>query len=104
MNVFVRYDDQDHHGAGCECGDCDSNGKSYGAGIFKVEAPTDCIERVYACNEVEAVQRAERRAKELGQLIVEPVDPDAQCCDECRGNCAGREDCDCHDRDPNAED
>ena len=52
MKLFVRYDDQDHHGADCDCGLCDSNGKSFGAGIFNVETPTDCEERVYACSKL----------------------------------------------------
>jgi hypothetical protein len=97
MKVFVRLDDHDRHGEGCDCGDCDSNGKSYGAGVFNVGRPTDCIERVYACNEEEAVKRAEIKARSYGELIEDPdTDPDRFCCDECRGNCAGEEDCDCH--------
>jgi len=70
MKVFVLLDDQDQHGAGCECGDCDANGKSHGAGIFKVGQPDDCLERLYACNETEAIRRAEERAKQIGELVV----------------------------------
>jgi len=100
MKFFVIRDDIDQHEQGCDCGDCNSNGRSYGAGIFNVEYPDDCVERLYACNEEEAVKRAEARAKEMGELVIqEERDPDERCCDECRGNCAGIEDCDCHARD-----
>ena len=67
--LFVCIDDIDHHDEGCECGDCDSNGKSYGTGIFDVDTPDDCVERVYACNEDASRQRAQARAAEIGVLV-----------------------------------
>lgn len=34
--VILKSDDIDEHGIGCECGDCNNNGKSYGVGIYIV--------------------------------------------------------------------
>ena len=38
MKVVLVSDDIDRHGAGCECGVCNSStGRSFGVGIFPVE-------------------------------------------------------------------
>ena len=74
MKLFVRLDDIDRHGEGCECGDCDSNGKSYGAGIYTLRYPDDCEAREYACNEQEAIRRAEQKAFQHGELVPMPGD------------------------------
>ena len=77
MNVKIMLDDQDHHGEGCECGDCNANGKAYGAGIYEVlpEQPTEIdmnqfLERCYAPSEEGALARAKEFAERTGWVVV----------------------------------
>ena len=74
MKVFIRLDDQDHHGAGCDCGACNANGKSYGAAIFKLDDPKgDPTDRIYAACEESAVENAELHARLQGwEVVPEP--------------------------------
>lgn len=53
--VRVKLDDIDRHGEGCECGLCNSNGKSYGAGVYIND---ELVERVYAASEQSALHSA----------------------------------------------
>jgi hypothetical protein len=75
QKYLVRSDDIDRHGEGCDCGNCDPRGRSWGAGIFAIEALDDCVERLYADSEEAAIKRAEDRAKELGKLVTDPDQP-----------------------------
>jgi hypothetical protein len=55
--AFYRMDDIDRHGAGCDCGDCDMNGKSYGASVYDVNDPHgDCLYRIYRADESTACE------------------------------------------------
>ena len=74
--LFVILDDHDRHDQRCRCGKCDSNGRSYGAGIFDVQVPDDCVERLYAPSEAAATALAEAAAKELGELVDYPEEVD----------------------------
>jgi len=58
MRVFLRQDDIDRHGEGCDCGLCNSNGKSIGIGIYDIEHPDEVVERVYAPSEDAAEHNA----------------------------------------------
>lgn len=87
VKVYLRLDDHDKHGMGCECGKCNSSGHSYGVGIYEFTCEcnghdTCCehedmlnscpepIERVYSCSEESAYSEAERVCKEKGYAIM----------------------------------
>lgn len=69
--VFLRAIDADNHGAGCECGACDANGKSYGVGIYLVDSPDKADERIYGANMEAAMINARERCVEEGYEIIE---------------------------------
>lgn len=71
----------DRHDEGCECGDCNSIGKSYSAGLYKVSpfkltalGESEVIERVYAPSETSAILKAKEVAKTNGWTIVEETE------------------------------
>ena len=77
MKVKIVLDGQDKHDFGCNCGDCNSNGKAYSAGIYPVtEALTEIndqevIDRCFAPSEPAALDRARKFALTNGWQIVE---------------------------------
>lgn len=78
MNVVLIYDDQDHHGSGCECGLCNANGKSYGVGIHQSTSHGiivgEVFERVYGPSEEAAMHNARQVCEEKGYVIVPQVE------------------------------
>ena len=42
MEVYLRLDDIDEHGWGCQCGQCNHKGRSYGVAL--INASTDEVE------------------------------------------------------------
>jgi len=72
MKVCLIVDDMDHHGEGCDCGLCNSNGKSYGVGIFPKKATrtateaSDPLDRVYGPSEDAALSNARQVCKDNG--------------------------------------
>ena len=79
MNVYLIFDDIDRHGAGCDCGLCDANGKSYGVAVRHWEPGVDIamedgeVElREYAASEESAFQNARLVCEKEGWQIVEP--------------------------------
>ena len=52
--VLIVRDDIDRHGAGCECGRCDSNGKSYGVSTYPIDADLAAIDPYRAIDEAAA--------------------------------------------------
>lgn len=84
MIVALFLDDIDRHGE-CYCGDCNSNGKSYGVGIFKITElehvgsvhvdsvrEDDPLERVYGPSEEAAFQNARDTCDENGWKEASP--------------------------------
>ncbi len=83
--VVIRLDDQDRHGAGCGCGLCNSNGKSYGAAIFDVSTclyvaeiehaidGADPLDRIYGPSEEAALENAKRVCYGHGWKIEGPA-------------------------------
>lgn len=65
MNVELKFDDMDRHGAGCECGLCNANGKSYGCGIYQ-EGDDEVMKTVYAPSETAVEKKAKRLMEERG--------------------------------------
>ena len=59
--VEFVLDDIDRHGAGCKCGLCNSNGKSYGVAIM---VGGELVERVYGPSECAAMHNAKMVASE----------------------------------------
>ena len=77
--AYYICDDIDRHGAGCECGDCDSNGKSYGASVYDINDPHgDCLFRVYRCDAGAAEEVVCELAENEGWEIVEFEDEDIE--------------------------
>lgn len=74
MKVYLKYWDIDRHGAGCDCGRCNTNGKSYGVAIVdsSTEEPTDVF---YAASEESAYHNAEMQARKRPDWELIP-DPD----------------------------
>jgi len=75
--AFYRVDDVDRHGE-CDCGDCDSNGKSYGASVYDINDPDgDCLFRVYRIDAGQAeetvCEMAEVDGWEIVPIIIETV-------------------------------
>jgi len=63
MKYSLILDDMDRHGAGCDCGVCNSNGKSYGVAIIKTPKDGEAlnsalIARVYGPSEEAAFHNA----------------------------------------------
>ncbi len=75
--VVLTLDDQDHHGAGCNCGLCNSNGKSYGVGIFPSSSDGavigEVLERVYGPSEEAAMHNAKMVCKKSRYVIARYV-------------------------------
>jgi len=69
MKVFVKIDDQDTHDEGCGCGKCNSNGKSYGAGVYEY-GHIEPLFREYAASEKSALHSANMEAEKAGHKIV----------------------------------
>jgi hypothetical protein len=69
--VYLKIDDIDRHGEGCQCGLCNGIGKSFGAGIYKVLEPDEPIERLYAASDESAIQNARQISGRKGYQIVE---------------------------------
>lgn len=71
MKIHLKFCDQDKHGAGCSCGLCNSNGKSYGVGAYKIGAgeDSDPLWVEYACSETSAMSNALLRAKSEGLTV-----------------------------------
>ena len=70
--VYLRLDDQDRHGTGCSCGKCNSNGKSYGAGVFKA-GEDDAIFVEYGASEESAMLNAKIEAEARNfEVVPEP--------------------------------
>jgi hypothetical protein len=63
MTTYIYIlDDQDRHGAGCTCGLCNANGKSYGVAIFRAEddeEDREPIDRIYGPSEAAAMANAQ---------------------------------------------
>ena len=71
MKVFLRLDDQDQHGLGCDCGNCNANGKSYGVACLPLNDPEgDPLFREYACSEESAMHNARMQAEQQGHEVV----------------------------------
>lgn len=88
--ALIVLDDQDQHGAGCECGLCNSNGKSYGASAYDVTdllhpssyedeieyfledtfPDLDPFDKMYAPSETTAYRTAVVAAEQQGYRIV----------------------------------
>jgi hypothetical protein len=71
MKVFIQLDDHDKHGEACDCGLCDSNGKSYGCGVYEVDNPEEVLYREYGCSEAVAINEAYAKALNEGHEIEE---------------------------------
>lgn len=56
-NVQLIHDGKDFHGAGCDCGLCNSNGHSYEVKIIE-EGSENVLESVYAPSEEAAMANA----------------------------------------------
>lgn len=61
--------DIDRHGAGCKCGQCNRNGKSYGVAIMPLGGE-DPLEVEYACSEDSALHNARLTCQVNGWQIV----------------------------------
>lgn len=73
--VFLRLEDQDRHGAGCKCGKCNRNGKSYGVGAFRFDVE-DALFVSYGPSEEAAFHNAKMDAQAQGLEVFE------ESCDE----------------------
>jgi hypothetical protein len=71
--VYIKFDDIDRHGEGCDCGSCNSQGKSYGYGIYPQDS-TEVLARVYACSEFSAEYNATKLCEKQGLIIVDMPD------------------------------
>jgi hypothetical protein len=88
--VVIHYDDKDRHGAGCDCGYCNSNGHSYGYAIFDatgveldddetaednwfalISDPDKKLETIYAPSEQSAEAQVRGYCEEQGYEIKE---------------------------------
>ena len=59
MRAILHADDIDRHGAGCSCGRCDGNGRSYGVAI-----------RLISDDEIAAIERqAAREGIDVWELL-----------------------------------
>ncbi len=72
--VYLKLEDQDRHGAGCTCGKCNRNGKSYGVAAYEFDS-ADPIFVEYGPSEEAAMVNAELEAKKA-DLEVFPEDCD----------------------------
>jgi hypothetical protein len=76
MKVFLRFDDIDRHGVGCDCGLCNANGHSYGVAIFplnrRLAEEADPLIRIYAASEDAAFHNARMFTARHGYRIVDP--------------------------------
>jgi hypothetical protein len=77
MNTFIggakavlRSWGQDHHGAGCKCGSCNANGKSYGCAVMSEDDCYDPIHVYYAASE-EAAEHNARLACRIAQIEIQ---------------------------------
>lgn len=83
MKVFLLESDIDRHGAGCRCGYCNSNGKSYGVAVIpvtrKFESEEDIedyvenqdpIDVIYAESEKSAMDEARKYSDGRGFIIL----------------------------------
>jgi len=66
--IYLRQDDIDQHGAGCRCGLCNRNGKSYGVALVNVQTG-EVDERVYGPSEDAAWYNARLQAQEEDQPV-----------------------------------
>ena len=66
--VYLKLDDQDHHGSGCDCGKCNSNGKSYGVAAFKFDSDEPVFVE-YGPSEEAAMHNAILKTSEAGMEI-----------------------------------
>lgn len=75
-------DGVDRHGAGCDCGECDSNGKAYEASIYALDGgesrddeawwrQAEPLSRHRAPTETGAVESARRAATDEGWKVAE---------------------------------
>lgn len=78
QKVVLVPDDIDRHGAGCSCGKCNSQGKSFGVAIFKEgeQDNGDPIERVYGPSEEAAMDAAKTVAKKKKLTVTTSEDLD----------------------------
>jgi len=76
--VTIQLCDQDRHGEGCDCGRCNANGKSYGAGVFRLTEvrrhqgdhhECDPLLVEYAASEASAIKNAEIEAVNSGYQL-----------------------------------
>jgi hypothetical protein len=72
MIVCLREDDVDRHGTGCLCDSCNSQGKSYGVGIYPAGGG-EVIERCYAASPEAALALAQRTCVVHGHQLA-PAD------------------------------
>jgi hypothetical protein len=78
--VIVVRDDIDRHEAGCNCGECNSQGKSYGASVYPLPdgVPSEDVDfhnieniaRFYAPSEGAAESRAKTWARDNNYRVV----------------------------------
>lgn len=72
MNVVLALDDRDRHELPCECGRCNSQGTSYGVGVYASnDQQGDPLDRVYGPSEVAAFHNARRLVTLRGWKEVE---------------------------------
>jgi hypothetical protein len=69
MAMTLKYDDIDRHGEGCDCGLCNSIGKSYGVAIME---GGEVVERVYGPSEDAARHNARLRRKGIRNARRQP--------------------------------
>lgn len=72
--VFLVDDDVDRHENGCDCGLCNSIGKSYGVSIRSIFAPDDVMERHYGCADDVARKTTLDACKGKGWQVVDYTD------------------------------
>jgi len=90
--VQLLSDDIDRHGAGCDCGLCNSTGKSYGVGIFPGSGDprsSDPLDRIYGPSEESAMAQARQVCAKKGWKIVRGHErnacPNPRSCKMCGG-------------------
>src|SRR5262245_43898842 len=58
----IKYDDIDDHG-NCDCGLCNSNGRSYGAALLDENG--EIVDRIYGSSEQVAITNAHKVARKM---------------------------------------
>lgn len=69
-DVYLVPEGKDYHGAGCDCGLCNSNGHSYEVKIVE-DASDNVLESVYAASEEAAMATAAVVCRRKGWINIE---------------------------------